>query len=114
MSCVSWVAILAGVIAVAISSRTIGRPVWWLGPPTDAASPLFLLLLVGVVALPPLAWFVRLPSAPRLDMVCAVLLIGIAIPDFPSRPGTAAAMLVIGIAAFGQSIAVRVATRHYR
>lgn len=35
VSFISWIATLAALVAVAISSRTIGQPVWWLGPRAD-------------------------------------------------------------------------------
>lgn len=114
VSLLSWTAILGAVIAVAISSRTIGRAVWWLGPPANPATPVFLLIPVALVVLPPLAWYRRHVSAHNIDLACAVLLIVISVPDFADRPGTAVAMLVVGLAALTQSIAVRVATRHYR
>jgi len=114
VSLFSWTAVLGAVIAVAISSRTIGRAVWWLGPPANPATPLFLLIPIALVVLPLLAWYRRHVSAHNIDLACAIALVLISAPDFADRPGTAFGMLVVGIAALMQSIAVRVATRHYR
>jgi hypothetical protein len=114
VSLVSWLAILVSLIAVAMSSRTIGRSVWWLGPPTNTASPLFLAIPTALVVLPAMAWYRHHIRARDIDLICAFLIVVISVPDFPNRPGTAAAMLTVGIAALLQSIAVRVATRHYR
>jgi len=114
VSLVSWAGVLGAVIAVAISSRTTGRAVWWLGPPANPANPVFLVIPVALVVLPLLAWYRRHLFAHNIDLACAVLLILISFPDFADRPGSAVAMIVVGLAALVQSIAVRVATRHYR
>jgi hypothetical protein len=74
----------------------------------------FLVIPVALVVLPLLAWYRRHLFAHNIDLVCAVLLILISFPDFADRPGSAVAMIVVGLAALVQSIAVRVATRHYR
>ena len=114
VSFISWVLTLCCLICVAVSSRTIGRPIWWLGPSSNPSLAIFMLLPAALVVIPLVATFRQSPQMPIVNAVCAVSLIATAIPDITATPAIALAVGVIGFAALLQSIALVVATRHYR
>ena len=114
VSAITWIAVLSSLIAVTISSRTIGRPVWWIGPTVDPAPAYFMLIPIACVIVPLVAT-IRLPKRMAVSgVVCSVLLMATAIPDIDASPALAIAVFVIGTAALAESIALVLVTRHYR
>lgn len=111
---VTWVAVFAGLLAVAVSSRTIGRPVWWLGPGSDPAPVVFVAVPVVLVFLP-LAAAMRLPGrAVSVSLACAVGLLASGIPDTGDRLAVAIATWTVSGAALLATVAVMVGARQYR
>jgi hypothetical protein len=114
VSFVSSILTLCCLICVAVSSRTIGRPTWWLGPSSNPAPVFFILLPAALVVIPLVATFRQSPQMPLISAVCALSLMATAIPDITSTPAIALTVVVIGFAGLLQSIALVVVTRHYR
>jgi len=111
---VTWVGTFACMLAVAVSSRTIGRPIWWLGPSTSPAPLLFVAVPI-VLVLAPLAAVMRRPAfAARVSLVSSVLLLLSGVPDAPDRMAIAVATWTVGGAALLATIAVMVGARQYR
>ncbi|NBU15612.1 MAG: hypothetical protein EBS48_01120 [Actinobacteria bacterium] len=111
---VTWVGVFACTLAVAVSSRTIGRPVWWLGPGSDPA-PVFFLAVPVVIVLLPLAAAVRAPRlAVRFSLLCSVLLALAGVPDAGDRIAVAIATWTVAGTALLATIAVMVGARQYR
>ncbi|MFZ9532673.1 MAG: hypothetical protein ACO29D_04305 [Ilumatobacteraceae bacterium] len=99
LASVSWVGILLCQVAVAISSRNIGKSAWWLGPESNPQFPLvwalpFAITIAGLVA----------TQRPRrytifIHLGCVVALVGVAIGDVSNAPGVALLEFVLaGIA----------------
>lgn len=111
---VTWFAVFACMLAIAVSSRTIGRPVWWLGPSTRPA-PLAAVAIPIVLVFAPLATAMRAPRhCVRTSLVCAILLIVNALPDVPDRFAVAIGAGTVGAAALLATIGVMVGQRQYR
>lgn len=111
---VTWVGVFACTLAVAVSSRTIGRPVWWLGPGSDPAPVVFLAVPVAIVLLP-LAAAVRAPRlATRVSLLCSLLLALAGVPDAGDRIAIAVATWTVAGTALLATIAVMVGARQYR
>ena len=95
----SWVGLLLCYIAVAVSSRNIGKSAWWLGPESNpqfflvSALP-FVIVIAGLVA----------TQRPRkytvlIHLGCVLALLGFAIGDIDNAPGVAMLEFVLaGIA----------------
>lgn len=111
---VTWVAVTAALIAISISSRTTGRPVWWLGPSTQPAPLFYLLFPVVLVAIPLYASFRKPRLMGQVGVGCSLLLGASALIDLADKPGVAAALFVVAFAALCESIAVTVVSRQYR
>ncbi len=58
VSFLTWIGVLAAVLAVTISSRTIGRSIWWLGPSSNPAPVFYLLIPIIIIGTPLLSWVV--------------------------------------------------------
>jgi hypothetical protein len=114
VSFITWVSVLICVVVVAVSSRTIGRPVWWLGTSVDPEPRLFTIIPASIIAAP----IVIAVKSRRLlrtsGLVCSVLLMATALPDLDDSPGVAAAIVLIAVAALLESIALVVGSRKYR
>jgi hypothetical protein len=111
---VTWVGTFACMLAVAVSSRTIGRPIWWLGPSTSPA-PLVFVAVPVVLVLAPLAAVMRRPAiSTRVSLVASVLLLATGIPDAFDRMAIAVATWTVSGAALLATIAVMVGERQYR
>lgn len=99
LASVSWVGILLCQIAVAVSSRNIGKSAWWLGPESN---PQFFL----VSALPFAVSIAALVAVQRpqkytvfIHLGCVVALVAIAFGDLANAPGVALLQFVVaGIA----------------
>ena len=111
---ITWIGVLASVLAVTISSRTIGRPIWWLGPSTNPA-PVFYLLIPLVLIGPPLFVTMRRPQrSVRVSLLGSIALLISAMQDLGSNTAIAIAILTIGFAALASSIALLLVLRKYR
>lgn len=111
---ITWFAVFACVLAVAVSSRTIGRPVWWLGPSTNHSPWVFLAVPV-VIVFAPLAAAMRWPRrAIRASLVCSLALVATAVPDAGDKRAVAIAVATVGGAALLATIGVMVGERQYR
>ena len=114
VSTLTWAGVFGALLAVAISSRTIGRPIWWLGPSSAPASALLITIPLGIVLIP----LVTTLRAPRhmatASSVCSFALIASGLIEIESNPAISLAVVVIGFAALTESIAVVVVMRHYR
>ena len=94
---VSWLLVLFAIIAVAVTSRNIGKPTWWLGPQSN---PSFVLLwalpfvapiasIIAAVKFGRIASFVGFGSALLLGVIGAV--------DIDNTPGVALVECVIAV-----------------
>jgi hypothetical protein len=99
LASISWVGIAVCQVAVAVTSRNIGKSAWWLGPESNPRFPLvwavpFLITVVAFVA----------TQRPRkytivVHLVCVALLAAVATGDVANSPGVAALQYVVaGIA----------------
>ena len=114
VSFLTWIGVLGSVLAVAISSRTIGRPIWWLGPSSDPAPVFYLLIPILVIGTPLFVILTRPQRMVRVGLVGSLALLVSALPDVASNSAIALAVLVIGIAALASSIALLMVLRKYR
>ncbi len=94
---VSWLLVFFAIIAVAVTSRKIGKPTWWLGPQSN---PSFVLLW----ALPFVAPIASIIAALRFGRVAsyiglgAALLLGaIGAADIHNTPGVALVECAIAV-----------------
>ena len=110
----TWFVVFACVLAVAVSSRTIGRPVWWLGPSTNHAPWVWLVVPI-VIVLAPLVAALRAPrQCVRVSLVSSLALVATAVPDAWDKPGVAIGIGTVGCAALLATIGVMVGGRQYR
>ncbi len=114
VSFISWIAVLAALVAVAISSRTIGRPVWWLGSRFHPAPAVFMLVPLSLVVTPLVATWRAPDIMVRTSVICSLLLAATAIPDVASSPATALGIVAVALASFLSSIAQVLVARKYR
>ena len=114
VSFLTWIGVLASVLAVTISSRTIGRSIWWLGPSSNPAPVFFLLIPVLIVGTPLVVTLTRPQRMVRVGLVGSIALLVSALPDVGSNSAIALAIFVSGLAALGPSIALLMVLRKYR
>ena len=114
ISTITWAGVFGALLAVAISSRTIGRPIWWLGPSSSPASPIFITIPLAIVLLPLVATLRYPRRMTTTSWVCSLALIATGIAELTSNPAISIAVVVIGVAALMESIAVVVVMRQYR
>ena len=114
VSTITWAGVFAALLAVAISSRTIGRPIWWLGPSSAPASPLLITIPLAIVLVPLVATLRSPRYMTTASWVCSLALIATGIAELASNPAISIAVVVIGVAALMESIAVVVVMRQYR
>ena len=114
VSLITWIGVFGALLSVAVSSRTIGRPIWWLGPAGDPAPLLYLVVPVTITLMPIIATMRRPHLVVRSSMLCALALLVTAIPDFADSPAIAWAVTTIAAAALAESIALLLVSRHYR
>ena len=114
VSFITWVLVGAGLVAVAITSRTIGRPTWWLGPESDPASPLMLVVPAAIIFAP----LVVSSKFPRritaTNMTCSALLLVTALGDAGNSPAVATGVAVVGTLSMAVSVALLFVARQYR
>lgn len=111
---ITWVATIAALIAVAISSRTIGQPVWWLGSRVDPAPALMMLVPLTLIVVPLVATWRAPHQMVRASLACSALLSATALADITHSIAIALAVFVVGFAAFLASIAQLMVMRKYR
>ena len=94
---VSWLLVFFAIIAVAVTSRNIGKPTWWLGPESN---PSFMLLW----ALPFVAPIASIIAAIKFGHIAsyvgfgsALLLGAIGAADINNTPGVALVECVIAV-----------------
>jgi hypothetical protein len=114
VSFLTWIGVLASVLAVTISSRTIGRSIWWLGPSSNPAPVFFLLIPILIIGTPIFVTLMRPQRMVRVGLVGSIALLVSALPDVGSNSAIALAVLVIGLAALASSIALLMVLRKYR
>ena len=114
VSTITWAGVFGALLAVAISSRTIGRPIWWLGPSSNPASPFFITIPLAIVLIPLVATLRSPRYMTTASWVCSLALIATGIAELASNPAVSLAVVVIGVAALMESIAVVVVMRQYR
>ena len=111
---ITWSAVFACVLAVAVSSRTIGRPVWWLGPSTDPAPYVWLAVPIVLVFAPLAAAFRAPRHCVRVSLASSVGLLLTAVPDLADKSAVATAVGTVGFAALLASVGVMLGQRQYR
>lgn len=95
----SWAGLLLCYVAVAVTSRNIGKSAWWLGPESNpqfflVSTVPFAVIVAGLIA----------TQRPRkytvlLHLGCVLALVGVAIGDLNNAPGVAMLQFVLaGIA----------------
>lgn len=95
---IGWIGVILGIAAVWKSSRTLGLPLWWLGPeanprPLPVQMVPFLLPVVMIIGA------VRsLRHLPWLGLVAAAATVAIAVPDLDRFPGLATVEIALGVA----------------
>jgi hypothetical protein len=114
VSFLTWIGVLASVLAVTISSRTIGRSIWWLGPSSNPAPAFFLLIPILIIGTPLFVTLTRPQRMVRVGLVGSISLVVSALPDVGSNSAIAIAILVIGFASLASSIALLMVLRKYR
>ena len=111
---IRWIGVLASVLAVTISSRTIGRSIWWLGPTSNPAPIFYLLIPILIIGTPLFVTMRRPERIVRVGLTGSVALLISAMPDLSSNPAIAIAIITIGLAALASSIALLLVLRKYR
>lgn len=111
---VTWALVFAATTAVAVSSRTIGRSVWWLGPPSDPAPWWWLAVPVGLVVVPVVAVARRHRRTGQIGVACSLGLGLVALVDLSDSPAVATACAIVATASVLGNLAVWVGLRQYR
>ncbi|MEY3977534.1 MAG: hypothetical protein RLZZ284_390 [Actinomycetota bacterium] len=99
LATISWVGVLVCQLAVAITSRNIGKATWWLGPESNP-QPIVLWALPFFITV---AALVATQRPGRLSvvvhLVCVALLVVVAALDVSGTPGVATVEFVIAFVA---------------
>jgi len=110
----TWSSVFACLVTLTVSSRTIGRPIWWIGPQSDPASPVLLLIPIALVVVPVLTAY-RVPQRAGVATIGAALgVMACGLVAISSTPAIAIAVMVVGFAALMASIACLAGSRKYR
>jgi hypothetical protein len=104
---VTWVGALFALAATAITSRTVGKPTWWLGPSTDPSSFLTLLVPVTLTVAPAVVIVLAPRIATRAGLACAAGIAVMALFDAGDSPGVALVEAAIAVAGAAISVALR-------
>lgn len=110
----NWAATFAALLAVAVSSRTIGRPTWWLGPGADPSPVVLAAVPVVAVAVPLVAAVRRSSRAPVISVLGSAAVAAIGLGDLAGRPAIGTATLVVAGASMLASVGVATGARRYR
>lgn len=111
---VTWSLTFLALVALTVSSRTIGRSVWWLGPGTSARPPWTIAVPIVISFVPLAVTYLRMRTASRVSAASAVVLMLAALPDARDRPVIAGAVALVAVTALAVSIAVIAGERQYR
>lgn len=111
---ITWIAVFGALAVVAISSRTIGRSIWWLGNNSNPAPWFYILAPIALVVIPIESAITRSRHMPLVSVVCSLGIIASALPDLSRTPAIAIGVVMVGIAALTESIALVVVARQYR
>ena len=111
---VTWSLTFLALVALTVSSRTIGRSVWWLGPGSSARPPWTIAVPIAISFVPLAVTYLRHRTAPMVSATAAVVLLLAALPDAWDRPVIAGAVALVAIMALVVSIAVIAGVRQYR
>lgn len=95
---VAWIVVMAGLIAVVVTGRNVGKPAWWIGPESN---PTLFVLWVLPFVLP--LWTILLAFrssrfVPIIGVIASVVIAGFATGDIVDSPGVA---LLEGVIALG-------------
>ena len=102
----TWTGVTIGMIAVAVTSRTVSKPPWWLGASTSPA-PLYFTAIPVIVCLTPIIVIaLRRRTSPLIGCVCAVALAVSALLDVSNTPGVAVVQSALALAALAGSVAL--------
>lgn len=99
LATISWVGVLLCQIAVAVTSRNIGKSAWWLGPESNPRFPLiwtipFVIIVAALAATQRVGKFTIV-----VHLACTALLAAVATGDVAGSPGVAMLQYVVaGIA----------------
>jgi len=93
--------------AVAITSRTVGKPAWWIGPSTDPASFVSLLVPVSLAVAPAVAIVTAPHRAVLVGLACSAGIAAMAAFDVAGSPGVAIIEAAVAVAGAAISVAVR-------
>jgi hypothetical protein len=104
----TWLVSIVATAAVALASRTVGKPAWWTGTSSDPAF-FGMWVLPFVAPVVAMAALRRWPGrSPWIGAACSLVMGGFAIGDVSNSPGTAvvlgavaAATLLASVASFG-------------
>ena len=102
----TWVGVTIGMIAIAVTSRTVSKPPWWLGASTNPAPLYFTAIPVIACLTPVIVIALRRRISPLIGCVCAVALVISAVLDVSSTPGVAVVQAALAIAALAGSVAL--------
>jgi hypothetical protein len=102
---VTWLAVTAALAAVAISSRNVGKPTWWLGTASDPTfvALWFLPFLAPIAAIIAALRYARWASF--VGMGASLAIAAIAVIDIESTPGVALMEIVVAACAMTTAIA---------
>lgn len=109
----TWLLTFAATTAVAISSRTIGRPVWWLGSASDPAPDGLIIIPIALTVIPIVVAARHIWRAGVTGVTCACALGIIALVDVSNNATMAIAMGSVAICAVVANIAVWAGLRQY-
>lgn len=117
VTALSWLVLGLAILALAISSRSLGKPAWWLGPESQ---PRFFLIW-ATPFVPPLASIITSLRfsrwAPPVSFVSALALGVVAVFDLQNSPGIATGEFVLagaGVLISIASLAGRIVVSDYR
>lgn len=102
----TWVGVTVGMIATAVTSRTVSKPPWWLGASTNSAPLYFTLVPVITCLLPIVVIALRRRTSPLIGCVCAIALGVSAALDASQTPGIAVIQAALALAALIGSVAL--------
>ena len=113
VSIITWLLTFAATTAVAISSRTIGRPVWWLGSASDPAPDGLIIVPIALTVVPIVVSARHVGRAGVTGIACSLALGAIALGDIGDNQTIALAMGGVAICALVANIAVWAGLRQY-
>jgi hypothetical protein len=102
----TWAGVTIGMIAIAVTSRTVSKPPWWLGASTNPA-PLYFTAIPVIVCLTPIIVIaLRRRTSPLIGCVCSLALAVSALLDVSNTPGVAVVQAALAVAALSGSVAL--------